>query len=175
MSDIYTLSYRLTSKSINNMIVLLQKVQTQLPTMNHSESDLLSSKLAPDMFDLKKQIQLISDQAKGMCARLAGINSPVMEDTETTIDQLIKRLKITVEFIQNIPEDAYAHADDRVIVLPWMVQMMPGKGLSAEEFFVNFAVPNFYFYMVTAYGIMRHMGYNIGKFDYIGQMEMVNV
>jgi uncharacterized protein len=120
-------------------------------------------------------ITIIPIIAKGMVARLAGIENPSMEDKETTIDQLIERLKKTVEFIQNVPEDNYAHADERQIILPWMNEMMPGKALSAEEFFLTFALPNFYFYMVTAYAILRNQGYDIGKFDYIGNLKAIDI
>lgn len=175
MTNIYTLSYQLTTKSVNSMITILEKIKLQLPSKNHSEEELLASKLAPDMYPLSRQIQLISDQAKGMVSRLAGIQNPSMEDQETTIDQLIVRLKKTVEFIQNVPQDNYAHADDRQIILPWMEQMMPGKALTAEEFFLTFALPNFYFYMVTAYAILRNQGYEIGKFDYIGELKTIDI
>lgn len=175
MTNIYTLSYQLSTKSINSMILILEKIKQQLPEKNHSEEELLACRLAPDMYPLSRQIQLISDQAKGMVARLAGIENPSMDDKETTIDQLIERLKKTVEFIQNVPEDNYAHADDRQIILPWMEQMMPGKALTAEEFFLSFALPNFYFYMVTAYAILRNQGYEIGKFDYIGNLKTIDI
>ena len=157
------------------MIVLLEKIKTQLPSKAHSESELLDYRLAPDMYPLSRQIQLISDQAKGMVARLAGVENPSMEDNETTLDELIIRLKKTVEFIQSVPEDNYTHADERQIVLPWMTEMMPGKALSAEEFFLSFALPNFYFYVVTAYGILRNQGYDLGKFDYIGGLKTVDL
>jgi uncharacterized protein len=157
------------------MITILGKIKSQLPSKNHSEAELLATKLAPGMYPLSRQVQLISDQAKGMVARLAGIENPSMEDEETTIDELIVRLKKTVEFIQNVPEDNYAYADERQIILPWMEQMMPGKALSAEEFFLSFALPNFYFYVVTAYGILRNQGYEIGKFDYIGNLKTIDI
>ncbi len=175
MTNIYTLSYQVTTKSINSMITILEKIKTQLPSKNQTEAELLASKLAPDMYPLSRQIQLISDQAKGMVSRLAGIENPSMQDEETTIDELIVRLKKTVEFIQSVPKDNYVHADERQIILPWMTEMMPGKALSAEEFFLSFALPNFYFYVVTAYGILRHLGYEIGKFDYIGDLKTIDI
>lgn len=157
------------------MIVILEKIKQQLPSKNQTEAELLACRLAPDMYPLNRQIQLISDQAKGMVARLAGIENPSIEDKETTIEELIERLKRTVEFIQNVPEDNYVHADERQIILPWMKEMMPGKALTAEEFFLTFALPNFYFYMVTAYAILRNQGYEIGKFDYIGDLKTIDI
>ena len=37
---------------------------------------------------------------------------------------------------------------------------------------VQFALPNFYFHVVTAYSIMRHVGVPLGKMDYIGPIAI---
>ena len=41
---------------------------------------------------------------------------------------------------------------------------MTFKGL---PYLVSFALPNFYFHLVTAYNILRHNGVEIGKRDYV--------
>ena len=35
-------------------------------------------------------------------------------------------------------------------------------------YLLGFALPNFYFHLVTAYNILRHNGVEIGKADYLG-------
>lgn len=35
-------------------------------------------------------------------------------------------------------------------------------------FLQNFALPNFFFHMVTAYSILRNAGVDVGKMDYLG-------
>src|SRR5436190_22645136 len=49
---------------------------------------LLQARLFADMFPLVRQVQLVSDFAKSTVARLAGVDPPKYDDTETTIDQL---------------------------------------------------------------------------------------
>jgi hypothetical protein len=58
--------------------------------MKMDDSTLLQSRLAPDMFQLVRQVQTVSDLAKNGSARLAGVDAPLYEDNETTIDR--KRL-----------------------------------------------------------------------------------
>jgi hypothetical protein len=37
-----------------------------------------------------------------------------------------------------------------------------------QTYLLGYAMPNFYFHLVTAYNILRHNGVEIGKRDYIG-------
>ncbi|MGH8716112.1 MAG: DUF1993 family protein, partial [Burkholderiales bacterium] len=37
-------------------------------------------------------------------------------------------------------------------------------------YLLNFALPNFYFHVTTAYDILRHCGIEIGKQDFIGKL-----
>jgi hypothetical protein len=45
---------------------------------------LINSRLYPDMFALGKQVQVVSDIARGGISRLAQVESPKYEDNETT-------------------------------------------------------------------------------------------
>ena len=60
---------------------LLDKAAAHAKARGIKESDLLAYRLAPDMFDLKRQIQIATDQAKGCVARLGGVEVPKYEDT----------------------------------------------------------------------------------------------
>jgi hypothetical protein len=63
----------------------------------------VGQRLAPDMLPFSKQIQLTSDFAKNSMARLAGIDPPKFEDNESTIDELVARVKKTLEYIDTVP------------------------------------------------------------------------
>jgi hypothetical protein len=34
------------------------------------------------------------------------------------------------------------------------------------------AIPNFYFHLMTAYNILRSLGVNVGKVDFIGNIDI---
>ena len=55
--------------------------------------------------------------------------------------------------------------EDKDIVLKFGTREMPFKG---EQFLVGFTLPNFYFHYTTAYDILRSLGVEIGKRDFMG-------
>jgi uncharacterized protein len=56
-------------------------------------------------------------------------------------------------------------SEDRVIKMPLVGTMnFEATGL---QFLRDWALPHFYFHVVTAYDILRHSGVEIGKRDYL--------
>jgi uncharacterized protein len=128
-------------------------------------STLIDARLAPDMLTFAGQIQRISDTSKGPTARLAAIAPPRYEDVETTFPELQVRIEKTSEFLKSINRSQLDSAQPRSIEskLPWGgIEHLP-----AENYLLTRALPNFYFHVVTAHDILRHMGLSIGKQDYL--------
>jgi uncharacterized protein len=133
-------------------------------------SVLLSYRLAPDMFSLARQVQVACDQAKNGGARLAGIEPPKFEDTETTIDQLKERIAKTVAFVKTLDAKAIDASLDREIMFP----LGPtNKGhMKGGDYLNHFVLPNFYFHLTAAYAIVRHCGVEVGKRDFLGAIPL---
>jgi hypothetical protein len=142
----------------------LDKAQAYATAKKIDPSVLLQSRLFPDMFPLVKQVQLASDFAKGPIARLAGQDPPKYEDNETTIEQLKARIARTVAFVKEFKPSQIDGSEERDIALVLGGQPRNFKG---ENYLVNFALPNFYFHVTTAYAILRHNGVELGKGDYM--------
>jgi hypothetical protein len=127
---------------------------------------LLGTRLFPDMFPLVRQVQLVSDFAKGTTARLAGLEPPKYEDEEKTIDDLQARLNKTLDFVRSLDRAAIDAAADKDINFP------AGGGtqrtLNGTDYLVLSGLPNFYFHVTTAYNILRHCGVEFGKRDFFG-------
>jgi uncharacterized protein len=171
MINTYLLASLITAKSMRSMIAILNKAQQWTAQEHVSEESLLSAKLAPDMFPFVKQIQMISDNAKGIASRLSGVEVPSFEDTETSLDQLVDRLNRTIEFVEAIPAESFDNAEDRKIIIPYI----PGKYMTAEEYVRSYGLPNFFFHMVTAYAILRNQGMSLGKMDYINDLMLIDI
>lgn len=125
---------------------------------------LLQARLAADMFPLVRQIQSTCDQAKYAAARLGGKEAPSHPDTETTIDELKKRIAAVVSFIDTFSAADFEGAADRKIALPrW-----EGKWLTGTEYLLEHLQPNFFFHLSMSYALLRHAGVDIGKRDYLG-------
>lgn len=128
---------------------------------------LLNARLAPDMYPLIKQVQIISDNAKFIPARLSGQTAPVFEDRETTLDELKDRLKKTQDYLKTFKAEDFEGAKERHVTLSFV----PDMYLSGQDYFIQFALPNFYFHLTCAYAILRHNGVDIGKRDFVANLN----
>ena len=154
-----------TLRTLNALGAILDKAAAHCEARKIDPAALLGYRLAPDMFDLKRQVQTVSDQAKGMASRLAGVEIPSYPDTETTIPELKARLAKTADYVGSITEEKVAGAEDREIIL----KMRRGDlKFSGRDYVFGFFMPNFYFHAATAYGILRHAGVELGKLDFMG-------
>jgi uncharacterized protein len=126
---------------------------------------LLGSRLRPDMLPFVRQTQIVCDGAKNMTARLAGVETPRFEDNEASFDDIKARIKKTLAFIGGVNSSEVEAGENREIVFPRGPSKMKTKG---PDYIFHFALPNFYFHLTTAYGILRHNGVEIGKRDFLG-------
>ena len=128
--------------------------------------ELVNARLAPDMFTLAGQVQSASDASKLGTARIAGIAAPSFPDTETTYAELQARVARTIEFLQGVDRAVVDGAEAREVVMK-----VRGNELkfTAERYLLQFALPNFFFHVTTAYGVLRHSGVPVGKLDYLGR------
>ena len=98
-------------------------------------------------------------------ARLAGVEAPRFEDFETTMDELLARVKKTIEYIDSVPAKALEGSETRDVVIKLRDRTLEFKGLAFLQFW---ALPNFFFHHVTAYNLLRHNGVDVGKRDFLG-------
>jgi len=124
-------------------------------------------RLYPDMLPFTRQITIACDFAKGASARLAGVEVPKFEDTETTLPELKARIAKTLDFIGSLKPAQFDGAETREITIPLRGEQQVFKG---QPYLLHFAMPNFYFHTTTAYAILRHNGVEIGKTDFIHQL-----
>jgi hypothetical protein len=129
------------------------------------EADFIDARLAPDMFNFAKQVQIATDGSKAGIARLAGGETPVFADTETNFAELKERIARTVAFIESVPAASVDGTEDKAIVFD-----IRGKEykFTGQPFLLHFVLPNFFFHVTTAYAILRHKGVQIGKGDFLG-------
>lgn len=132
-----------------------------------SGQDLTAARLAPDMLPLVGQIQRISDTAKGAIGRLTDITPPPMADDEATFADLQGRLAKTIAFLESVDPAAFDGAETREVTV--QARLFEAK-MSGEQCLFSFILPNFYFHLTTAYGILRNQGVAIGKLDYLGPL-----
>lgn len=150
---------------LNNLAGILDKAAAHAEAKKIDPQVLLASRLYPDMYPLTRQVQIASDNAKGAVARLAGVEVPKYEDNETTFDELKARIAKTIAFVSSFRPAQIDGSEDRDIHLKLGPIEVDWKGM---QYLLGFALPNFYFHVMTAYAILRHSGVELGKRDYIG-------
>lgn len=156
------------SKMLGNLAAILDKAAKYAEEKNFEVDVLLQARLAPDQFNLIRQIQIACDTAKLGAAKLAGKEqeAPNHPDTEKTLPELNARLASVIAYLGTFSTSDFAGAAERRITQPrWK-----GKSLSGEEFLIQHAIPNLYFHVTTAYAILRHNGVPVGKGDYLGAL-----
>ena len=168
----YELTVVQFTKALNNLNAILDKGAAYAESKKIDVSVLLNSRLAPDQFNLIRQVQIACDTAKLGVARLTGKvdSAPKHADTETTLPELKARIQEVIDYLASFkPEDFAGAADIHVSQPRW-----EGKYLTGTEFAIQHAIPNIYFHVTTAYAILRHNGVDVGKKDYLGAMPYKN-
>ena len=150
---------------LGNLSNILDKAQAHDDAKKIDPAVLPSCRLFPDMLPMTKQVQIASDTAKGVVARLAGVEIPVFEDNETTLAELKARIAKTIAFIQKMTPAQIDGTEDKEIVIKRGDKETRYNGM---QFLLGHAIPNVYFHVATTYNILRHNGVEIGKRDYLG-------
>jgi len=164
--SMYQSSVPVFVRMLNNLAEILKKAAAHAETKKIDPAVLLQTRLYPDMFALARQVQIATDTAKGCAARLAGVEPPRYEDKESSFPELLARIEKTIAYAKSIKPDQIDGSEDRPIVLKVRDQSINFTGLA---YLLNFALPNFYFHVATAYDLLRHNGVELGKQDFLGR------
>lgn len=144
----------------------LKKAESAFDARKIDKAVVLQTRIFPDMFPLLRQVLLVSDFCKGSGARLAGVAVPSYTDDEKTFEDLYARLAKTVDFLKSLDAKAFEGADKRNITMKVQGNDMTMDGIT---YFNGMALPNIYFHMTTAYNILRSIGVELGKGDFMGR------
>lgn len=165
-SPMYSNSVPVFKQMLTALRTILGKADTHLAGKSIDPAALLQARLYLDMFPLAKQVQIAADFARGVSARLAGVDVPVFDGNEQTIADLDRLLEKTLAFLDGLDSASFSGTESKEIVL------RPGtpkeKKLSGQAYLSNYGLPQFFFHVTTAYAILRHNGLDIGKRDYMG-------
>ena len=162
-TELYDLTVPVFTRALKALSGLLDKAVAHAGEAGADA--LLSNRLAEDMHPLVKQVQIACDSAKLCTARLSGVEAPVHEDVETTIPELKARIAATLAYIASVPREAIDGQEGKDVVLKFPGGEWPFKG---QGYVIGFALPNFFFHVTTAYGLLRQAGVPLGKRDFLG-------
>lgn len=155
----------------------LTKAEAQFP--DGKADALMLASLAPDMFPLATQVRFACVQAHEGVARLrdepladavehllnegrdAAEKPGSIADAQARIAETLRFVKIAGSAMPEIdPASALSHALPQGMVFD----------LTAGMYARDWALPQFYFHLMTAYAILRAQGVELGKADYVAHM-----
>src|SRR3989449_8638013 len=103
--------------ALKNLSAILDKAQAHAEANKIEPTVLTNCRLFPNMFPMKRQVQIACDTAKGAVARLAGVEIPKHEDTEQTLAELKQRIAKTIDFILSVKPDGIEGSDEKDVVI----------------------------------------------------------
>ena len=164
----YRLSIPVFRRGFGVLSEALHKAEAFAQEQRLAPDTLIGARLAPDMLPLAGQVQRASDTSKNAVVRIIGRPAPSMADDEATFAELQARIARTLAYFDGVDPEAFEGRGETEIVLKFgKVQAT----LTADEYLLQFALPNFFFHIATAYDILRHAGLPIGKADYLGKFD----
>jgi hypothetical protein len=150
---------------LSGLKTVIEKAEAHATAKKIDAAVLLGWRLAPDMFPLARQVRQASEHAFG-AGRAAGIEAPKLPDIDTSFAEMKGRVDKTIEYLKGIKPGQLDGREDAQITVT--VGGQP-REFKAQNYLFHFAMPNFYFHLTTAYNIVRGLGVEIGKRDFMGQ------
>jgi len=163
--SIYDQSIPVFSHMLSALDKVLSKAEADAAARKIDLDVFVNGRLAPDMLPLTRQIQIMTDQAKGCASRLAGQDPPKWPDDEKTFADLHARIAKTIAHLKTFKPEQFEGAEKRAIELKFPNATFNFNG---KDYLLTNVIPNFYFHYTTAYAILRHNGVPIGKGDFLG-------
>jgi hypothetical protein len=163
--DIYDQVVPVMQRMMVNFSAILKKAEDYAQARRIEPAALLQARLYPDMFTFTRQVQIASDFVKSTPSRLAGVEVPKWDDTEQSFADLQARIQRAIDYIGGFRREQFAGAETRAIEIRTPIRTLKFDG---KDYLLQFALPNFYFHLTMAYGILRHNGLELGKLDFLG-------
>jgi hypothetical protein len=167
-NSLYDFTVPAVTSALTNLSKQIDKAITHAEQKKFDGDQFAATRLIAGMLPLSAQVQISCDNAKGAVARLAGIDPPKHEDNEKTLAELKARIGKTLDFIGTVKAEQFSGADTREIVLKFPNLTLKFNG---RDYVTKFVLPNFYFHATMAYALLRANGVDLGKGDYLGNIQ----
>lgn len=156
-------------KMLTNLEGWLSKAEAFAAERQISEEVLLQQRLYPNMYTLAGQVQFACSNAALLVARLGDVPPPAPQPLGTTSKAVRETIAVTRGFIESVDEARFEGAEGRHVSIP----LIDGMVIRGHDMARDFSIPNVYFHLTTAYCILRSLGIDVGKADFLGPMALM--
>jgi hypothetical protein len=165
--SVYAMTIPCFAQMLRSLTTLLTKGEERAQALGFEVQNLLDARLAPDMHTLARQVEFTCTQAQEAVCRLTRQALPRLA---TPAD--MRQAKALIEDTLAVLAAADHAAIDAGAQQPVSITLAGGLSfdMTGLEYALNWATPQFYFHLVTAYNILRHNGVPLGKAEYVQHM-----
>lgn len=163
--DGYTASVPVFLHYLERLQALVDAAERHARSTGLQAPELLEARLAPDMNPFATQVVIAANFSLRACFPLAGLELPPDEPLAAGFDGLRAAIARASALLRALPPAAFDAAAQRTL------HSRAGGArvsLPAGAFLQQYALPNFFFHLTTAYAILRSRGVPIGKADFDG-------
>jgi len=147
------------------MEAVLKKGAAAAVAKGVEEETFLNWRIAPDMFPLARQIRIATELPVRSLSRIANADMPSFADDEVSFDEFLGRIEKARKLVHALDTAALDTDPDAPITFP------AGAGkemtLPRRAYLQNFILPNLYFHASATYLLLRQLGVDVGKRDYL--------
>jgi hypothetical protein len=163
--SMYTAAVVPVRRGLGSLLTLVNKAEEFCVARKIDQEVLINSRLYPDMLPLSFQIRSPTDHGRRLVALLSGNEFPAVENTEKTFAAFKDRVSQSIEYIDSFKPEQIDGTEDKEVLVKFPSVTLPFKGY---DFAMSFSVPNFYFHLTTTYAMLRQIGVELSKKDFIG-------
>jgi hypothetical protein len=150
---------------LGGLKTVLQKAEEHATAQKWDAGVTLNLRFFPDMFPLERQVRQVCTHSLG-AGRVAGVALPSLPDQDNSFAEMHARIDKVVDFLKGLSPSQFDGKDDTIVTAP--VGGNP-REFKCGNYLYHFAMLQVQFHATTAYDILRSVGVNIGKRDYLGQ------
>lgn len=157
-------------RGLTSLKTLLTKAEKHASANGVDAAELITARLAPDMYDLAVQVHWAAEGARLAVDRLIGATTAPpsgQPDEAKTFAELHHRIDATVAYLTAVGPKELEAGLARTIEIDHRGGSMRFDGAA---FLLQFAIPGFFFHVTIAYAILRHRGVQLTKGDFMGAM-----
>ena len=151
---------------LSGLKTVLQKAEEHATAQKWDTATVLNLRLYPDMFTLERQVRQVCNHALG-AGRVADVALPSLPDQDNNWAEMQSRIDKTVDFLKGLWPNQLDGKDDSDVIVPMGSQQ---RTMKAQSYLYHFELLQVGFHTTTAYNILREVGVNIGKRDYLGSI-----
>ncbi|KXG48225.1 protein of unknown function DUF1993 [Penicillium griseofulvum] len=163
-SPFYNYTIATFTRGLNTVSTLLKKGEEYAKENNIPLDEFLNARLVEDMKPLSFQVATATNTVSKALARAASVEPLPQQELDKTYEDLYKRIDRALAELEKADPAKIALKEGQVFKAPLGKEEFD---FTLEDYSVRFAIPNFYFHVVTVYEILRVKGVQIGKMDYL--------